>query len=73
MPVSARKTSINSNPYPEQVLLSIYQYFSFHLQVPLEGTVLDHVSIFCDSQILNVQMSPYLFIIKKDSDIPAGL
>ena len=73
MPVSTRKTSINSNPDPEQVLLSIYRYFSFHLQLPMEGTVLDHVSIFCDSQILNVQMSPHLFIIKKDSDIPAGL
>lgn len=72
MPVSTRKTSINSNPYPEQVL-PIYRYFSFHLQVPLGGSVLDHVSIFCDSQILNVQMSPQLFIIKKDSDIPAGL
>lgn len=39
----------------------------------MEGTVPDHVSIFCDSQILNVQMSPHLLIIKKDSDIPAGL
>lgn len=39
----------------------------------MEGTVPDHVSIFCDSQILSVQMSPHLFIIRKDSDIPAGL